>query len=179
MHEALAFTDIETTGLDHDMHDIIELATIVVNPATLEPIATLDSKIEPTNIKAASPKALELNGYTPDAWRDAMTMREALWQFNRTVKGVCIVAYNVGFERRFLRAAYDRTDIEPLMHYRWYDVMSMAQPFTAYGLTSLKLHKVCEYFGIEPEPSVHRAMAGAKKCLSVYKAIRKRIGATP
>lgn len=49
LDQKLAFIDIETTGLDRDEHEIIELAVVVtqLKDGKLEVIDELDLKIQP------------------------------------------------------------------------------------------------------------------------------------
>lgn len=41
----IAFLDIETTGLDPERHEIIEIAVQRVDPVTLHPLRTLNMKV--------------------------------------------------------------------------------------------------------------------------------------
>ena len=39
------------------------------------------------------------------------------------------------------------------------------------GLESLSLKPVCEFLGLEPEPGIQRALAGATTCKRVYETL--------
>ena len=67
----IAIVDLETTGLDEQLHEIIEVGMVVVNQKTLEIIDTLDMKVRPTHPETASAKALEVNGYNEEDWIDS------------------------------------------------------------------------------------------------------------
>ena len=62
MKKPLCFIDIETTGLNSAIHEIIEIAIIKICPR--EGTSTYTTKIQPENIQHASPEALEINGYS-------------------------------------------------------------------------------------------------------------------
>ena len=55
--EKLVFVDVETTGLDETRHEIIEIAVIRGSQ-------TYHRKVQPQHIETASPRALEINGFS-------------------------------------------------------------------------------------------------------------------
>ena len=97
--------DIETTGTNPDIHEIIEIGA--VNEVTGE---TLSLKVVPIHIHTADPRALEVNGYTPEAWKDAVTLGHALLRLKQfSINGRVLpfmLGYNVSFDRMFLEKAY-------------------------------------------------------------------------
>ena len=70
----LCFVDVETTGLDPVRHELLELAAVRVDRHTLEPLDHVSVKVRPERLADADPKALEVNGYSDDAWRDAVSL---------------------------------------------------------------------------------------------------------
>ena len=71
--KALAFCDVETTGLDPARHEIIELAVIRVEPRTLQVVDDLSLRVRPGRIADADLRALEINGYNPGDWASALS----------------------------------------------------------------------------------------------------------
>ena len=66
--------DTETTGLDLKRHQIIQLGLIQYeykDDGDLRLLEKFQYNIKPSNIKAASPEALKINGYTEEQWLDA------------------------------------------------------------------------------------------------------------
>ena len=61
--------DTETTGLDASKHEMLAFGAVVVVDGRI--VETLELKIKPARIENADKKALEVNGYTERAWRDA------------------------------------------------------------------------------------------------------------
>lgn len=170
----LAITDYETTGLDPDVHEIIEIGLVVVDQATLKMISELDLKVKPTRIETASPKALEINGYTEEDWRGACSLHEAMQQFASHVGGAMLLAHNMGFEWSFTRAAFKATGITDPMDYHRCDTLTNAlESLRHSGLEKFNLVKVAEFLGIEPEPMPHRAINGARQATDVYRKLRE------
>jgi oligoribonuclease (3'-5' exoribonuclease) len=112
----LVFLDTETTGLDPDKHDVWELTYAIEDEAPV-------TRILVHSIKAADPKALELNGYLrvfPGGARSDGPMVDL--EVREVLDGSTIVCANPTFDRMFLRA---RWGLEP-WHYRSIDIESMA-----------------------------------------------------
>lgn len=119
----LIFLDLETTGLDPDKHEIL---SIFANSALVTPYPEesrtelrindecVSRKVQPQRIENASPRALEINGYTPEAWADAVPLYEMLADLHRYVAATTpegekalMAGHNVGnFDRPFLVNAY-------------------------------------------------------------------------
>ena len=47
----LVFVDVETTGLDPDRHELIEVAAVRVHPHTLEPLDHLSVRVVPERLE--------------------------------------------------------------------------------------------------------------------------------
>ena len=164
----LAFIDLETTGLDPERHEILEIGVIGVDPRTLDECDVLEVRVRPEHIDNADPVALELIGYTPDAWADAIPLREALARIAPLLDCAILAGHNVGFDRAFLDAAWKRTRVEPpAMDHHVIDTATLAWPLVASGLIdSLSLSTVCAELGIALEPA-HRALTDARRSLAV------------
>ena len=79
------YIDTETTGLNPAKHEIIEIAIITENEdGTFERWHT---KIKPDHIENAHPKALEVNGYTPEAWEGAPNFEDVVPEITSRLKG--------------------------------------------------------------------------------------------
>jgi len=72
------YIDVETTGLDSSLHEIIDLAIIAEEAKTGKVIGEYCRKIKPMNIHSAQLKALEINGYNEDDWKDAVEPSEVI-----------------------------------------------------------------------------------------------------
>lgn len=114
---SVIYVDCETTGLDHDRHEIWELAYAVDD-------GPIKSGVVLHSLRHADPMALGMNGYwsrtrgvTPESCQEVETgLRNAF------VPGMTLVGANPRFDAAFLRA---RWGVEPF-HYRLLDVEAYA-----------------------------------------------------
>lgn len=103
-HKPLRFVDTETTGLDENVHEIIEIAIIDADGDVL-----LDTKIKPEHLDRASPKALEINGYNEEEWKDAPLFEEVAPEIFKLLSEQCIIAgQNIKFDTGFILASLKR-----------------------------------------------------------------------
>lgn len=174
LERPLAITDYETTGLDPDEHEIIEIGLVVIDQSTLETISELDIKVRPTRIETASSRSLEINGYAEEDWQGACSLYEAMQQYASHVGDAMLLAHNMGFEWSFTRAAFKTTSVADPMDYHRCDAFTNAFESLRYsGLEKFNLVKVAEFLGIEPEPMPHRAINGARQAVDVYRTLRE------
>lgn len=73
------YFDLETGGVE-DKHPTIQLAAIAVSP-TWDELEVLERKIR-FDEAACDPEALRVNGYNPLAWANAVSLREAMHDFD-------------------------------------------------------------------------------------------------
>jgi len=166
MNTTLAFVDLETTGLDPFRNEILEIGVVLYRPET-DTHTEWSVKVKPERIEDAHPKALEINGYTEKAWTKAVTIEHALKELNKKCgPNATFLAYNATFDWSFLEVASARTGIALPFQYHRLCVMSMARKLLR--LPSYTLKNVCEHLQIPPEPSVHRALNGARNAYEVY-----------
>lgn len=133
---------------------------------------TLSVKIRPEKIDEATPEALKLNGYRAEDWADAVSLQEAMSRYLEKVAGAIFCAYNVSFDLPFLRQACVKTGLQLTLDYHSIDLPSLVwDRYRTAGLDSLKLKRVAEFVGLQPEPDVHRAINGAMLNLELLKKI--------
>ena len=94
------FIDIETSGLDPDFHEILEIACIKIEPNGKK--QTYYTKIHPMNIEIANTKALEINGYNPKDWRDASYPPEVAEKLETFLSGAMLIGHNIKFDVAFI-----------------------------------------------------------------------------
>jgi DNA polymerase III epsilon subunit-like protein len=168
----LAITDIETTGLDAAVHEIIELAVLVVDQKSLKVRGQYHTRVKPVRIRTAAAKALEVVGYDPAAWRSAVDLETALAVYSQKAADGIFVSYNVFLAYSFLDAGFKTTGIEDPTDYHRLDIFSLA--WSRLGPGPANLDSICKRLGITPEPKPHHAMDGALKQLEVLKALLYR-----
>lgn len=174
LQQPLAFVDIETTGLDHEKGEIIELGVVLtrMKDGALEVIGELDLKIAPKHIETADAQALRINGYNEADWIFAVSIEEALKAFSDKTEGAVFVAHNVTFDYGFIEANLKRHDIENKMHYHKLDTLALAFGVLHNNddIGKLSLRALCEKYGIENKKA-HSAFADAYATYEVFKKL--------
>ncbi len=172
LNQTLAFVDIETTGLDRDIHEIIELAVVVakIKDDELIVLDELNLKIQPKNIQNADPQALRVNGYNEADWIFAVSLEDAMSEFAKKTQGAVFVAHNITFDYGFIEKAFKNTDIENKMHYHKLDTISIAFSINHQNddIGKLSLRALCEKYGIENKKA-HSAFADTYALYEVFK----------
>ncbi len=107
----IAITDLETTGTDPQINEIIEIGLVLIDQTTLKILDTLDVKVKPEHIEAATEFALKLNGYNEAGWRDAISLREGVAQYIAKTKDAIFCASPVTFDWAFMAAAFRKTNL--------------------------------------------------------------------
>lgn len=173
LQRPLAITDVETTGLDPQKHEIVEIGLIVVNQNTLQILDEFEAKVKPVHIELANPQALEVNGYSEADWRDAKDLKSAMDVYAQKTKDAIFLAHNVTFDWSFIFEAFKKSGVINSMDYHRIDLLTLAWSKVPKlsNLTRLNLNDLCEYFGIPKEPEPHRAINGVRNELAVLKKL--------
>jgi DNA polymerase-3 subunit epsilon len=164
----IVWLDIETTGLDANDHDIIEFAALRDDTEK-----SLHFHIWPERMENATPEALEMTGYSLDAWEKhgAIPMAEALPQITAFLEDAILAGQNVSFDENFLKTTAKRYEFSHRMGYHKLDIVTLAiihlRPL---GLPSVSLHHVCNVLGISNEGE-HSAMADVQRARAVYRTL--------
>lgn len=170
----IAITDLETTGLDERHHEIIEIGLILAHQQNLEILQVFETKVRPEHIETASPRALEINGYDPELWKEAPWLLWAMAQYAIKTQNAMFAAHNVTHDWAFIREGFRKTGVNNLMDYHRIDLFSIAwEKLTrSTDLKEFKLKQLCRHFGIPEEPEPHRAINGARCAYEVFKRLR-------
>lgn len=184
LERPLAFTDVETTGLDpirfyvdlyrrplfvEPWHEIVEIGLILVDQDTLTIQQIMDFKVKPEHPEMVSPEALQVNGYNEAEWRDAPDLASVMRLYGQLTEGAMIANQNVTFDCNFIDAAFKMTGVECKMDYHKIDIFSMAWgKLRNCGLQYFNLDGIAEFFGMPKEPLPHRAINGAMRAFEVY-----------
>jgi DNA polymerase-3 subunit epsilon len=163
----ISWIDTETTGLEAGRHEIIDIA-IIRTTLSLKEVWRWSTKVTPERIQDASPKALEVNGYTPEAWADAKPQRWMAETITRALDGTMPGGHNVSFDLDFIHALWASFGIKaPWIDHRKLDTVGMAAPLLFTGqVPDLKLTTLTASLGIE-HGNAHSAMSDAEASLNV------------
>jgi DNA polymerase-3 subunit epsilon len=168
----LAITDIETTGLDASVHEIIELAVLIIDQKSFKVRDQYHVRVRPTHIKTAAKRALEVAGYNPVAWKNAIDLETAMTAYTHKTADAIFTSYNMFLAYSFLDAGFKAAGVEDATDYHRLDIFSLA--WSRLGPGPANLDSICKRLGIVPEPMPRRAMDGALKQFEVLRALLYR-----
>jgi DNA polymerase III alpha subunit (gram-positive type) len=170
LERPLAFTDVETTGLDSGTHEIVEIGMILVEQKSLRIIDTFEVKVHPLHIETASEFALKLNGYNPEEWRFALSLEYAMELYADKTKSAIFCAHNVTFDWAFIDAGFKKSGVNNLMDYHRIDLFTAAfRELRNSGLQKFNQNEVAKFLGIPEEPLPHRAINGVWTAYHIYR----------
>lgn len=176
LEQTLAFVDIETTAIDKDAGEIIELGVVIakIKDGALVVVDQLDLKIQPKHIETAEPVALRINGYNDADWLFAVSLEEAMKVFVEKTRGAIFLAHNITFDYPFIEKALKETNLDHDLHFHKIDTLSLAFGILHINndMGKLSLRMLCEKFGIENKKA-HSAFADAYALYEVFKKLMK------
>ena len=179
--------DVETSGLDPAVHEVIQFAAVAVD-AAWQPVGELELKIK-FDPEKADPTALELNSYEEGAWKEAISQAEAVARIGNflkrhaswtktskagkpyTVARLC--AHNARFDCDFLAAMFKRAggSFCPAAIYEPLDTLALARWVTLCAAGSPpydhKLGTLLEHFGIALGGDSHDALGDVKSTVNL------------
>jgi len=183
----LAFTDIETTGVEPvkykklwywpsqkhpiEWHEIIEIGLVLVDQKNHEIISKLDVKIKPARPERMTESALKVTGYDIASWQDAVSLAQAMTRYGEMTKGAIFCAHNVTFDWSFIDLAFQKTGVKNLMDYHRVDMFTMAWDKLNNKLERFSQKTINEFLGVPPEPMPHRAINGAMAAYQNYQKL--------
>jgi DNA polymerase III alpha subunit (gram-positive type) len=170
----LCFFDTETTGLNHDHHEMISYAVILHDQD--EEIYRHHQKITPLRIHNADPVALQVNKYTPRKWKDSIHPSNAaigLRRFFLDNSDMIIVGHNPMFDVRFSEALIREYDPDFKIKNHCIDTKCLALA-TLYplGLLSCKLDAIREFLDW-PTSGAHDALVDAEHVRDLFFLCRR------
>jgi DNA polymerase-3 subunit epsilon len=174
----LAFLDTETTGLNPQEQEVIEIAVIKEWPdGRLE---EWETKIKPQRIETAHPRALAINGYAdhPQDWEDAPTFDEVAAVIVAKLDGCVIVGHNPKFDLGFLQAGLDRVGSHGRLPYHAIDTVTLVyEHLVPKGCPSLSLDVVRKFLGWSHD-GAHTALVDTRDCRRLYHELTSAARAT-
>lgn len=172
----LAILDLETTGLDPQRDEIIEIGLVICDSKDFTIYDQWDIKIKPERPEDGHPEAYKVNGYCEEDWKDGVTLHQALVLLSERTEKATMLSYNVSFDYGFLQAAYKKTGLRDPMNYHRLDLLTLAWSKIPHDkMQSWALKTVCSYLRIQPEPKIHRGANGAMKAYEVYRRLTETI----
>jgi DNA polymerase III alpha subunit (gram-positive type) len=180
---ALALIDVETTGLDADVHEMIDIGAVYVDVDGRE-LGRFFIRIKPAHPERAQAGAKAVNGYSEKRWRalGAVSSSEAIRAFEEfhhqtaADRTMIFTAFNVGFDQAFVSRWLSREG-RSFRDWYFYQVLDLPSMAWAQGLRELSGSEIAQALGIPAEtrdPLRHTGETGADFNLSVYRELMKR-----
>lgn len=166
----LIFIDLEMTGSNPTIHEIIEVGWLVVEPRTFKILSEFEAKVKPTHIETADPEGLLVAGYSPEKWGDAKDLKDVLQKLATVAPNGMLVGVAVYHDWEFLERGFEKFGIMPSFNYRLLPIDAMA-----YGLLynkpkvkSISLRSgLGKYFKLK-FPEDHGALVDARLSYEVF-----------
>lgn len=172
LRDFVAF-DLETTGLERDADEIIEIGAVRVRGGAIEARMSCLIKAD----KALTPLVESLTGIGKDMMAGAREPREGLEEFLAFCAGLPLVAHNSDFDSAFLEHALSKLGLPKLAN-PVFDSLLLARVAWP-TLDSHRLENLVESLGIPPQKA-HRALPDAEQAALLWlKAEEKLAGYAP
>lgn len=159
--------DIETTGLDPEWDNIIEISAIKVKNNQITDI--FSTLINP-EVKI-SEFISELTGITDEMIKDAPLIDDALEDYINFIGDDIILGWNVNFDINFLYDYLSKLKNKILSN-NFVDGLRIARLHLK-ELKSHKLSTICEYYNLNKDIA-HRSLSDCYSVLNVYQKNEKR-----
>lgn len=192
----LAYVDIETTGLDPQVHEVWEIALVVDNNDPEDGSITTYRWTFKPDLHTADPAALRINRFYDRSeerpvesgfarfWHDenemdTPTVRNALWHLAELTAGAHLVGANVAFDALRIEDLFRANNLAPAWHYHLVDVEVLMLGYLAGRERWPALRKsikpsgwkstdLAEQVGIPPRVDAHSALSDALWARDIY-----------
>lgn len=159
-HPDIAFLDLETTGLDPDIDQIIEIGVIKV----------LDGKVKEfhrliQNDIHVPDVVRRLTGITDEMLRKGMPLEICCQDLNIFIQDTILAGYNLSFDIKFLNKAFEKCSLEPI-HNKTLELMKEAKKRNSFQ-DNFKFETTLKEYGIN-QKVLHRALEDAKLMHLLY-----------
>lgn len=168
-----AVIDIETTGLDPNRDEIIEIAALVVTKSYV-PVMEFSTLVRPQ--RPVPPEITRLTGIEQRHLDDhGKPLAEALRRFSDFVGDIPLFAHHAEFDQVFLARAAQLSGLT--LANPMHDTIYLARAAWP-GLDSYRLSKLVETLRVASLPT-HRALDDAKAALAVLLEAKKMLSGSP
>ncbi len=157
---ALVFLDIETTGLDIEKDQIIEIGAVKVsNGEEFEFHRLIETDISIPEV------VHKLTGISNEMLKDKTKLEEGIQDFFTFIQGATLVGYNISFDIKFINRELQKHSLEPI-HNQTIDLMLAAKRKNSFQ-TNYKFETTLKEYGIN-EIVCHRALKDARLMHVLY-----------
>jgi len=168
--------DTETTGLNNSIHEVIEIAAIsyeIQEDGEKKIINSINQKLKPAKFHTADAKALEVNGYTEEAWKDATDFL-SIWRPLGEIldKSDILLGQNLIFDLRFIQSECKQRNLEEYDFPPYIDTKAMADQLKrAEWISSTRMDRLVEHYQIKIEGRAHTAYHDCERTFLVFEKL--------
>lgn len=172
----LTVFDTETSGLNPDKHEILEIALltfIIDNDGEEHILKQYEQKLKPKNIHLANSRALQINGYSEEAWKDSIEFEAAYGDINDIFeKSDILLGQNLIFDIRFLDEMCKRSSLSYPDYPAYIDTKEMADKLVrAEWIKKSGMDYLVEHYGVVTKGRAHTALADCWRTYEVWKKL--------
>jgi len=177
----LTVFDTETSGLNPDKHEILEVALLTFvfdRDGNSYVLKEYESKVKPERIDLANPKALEINGYSDAEWEDAPSLSEVIEKMRPTIEESDVfLGQNLIFDMRFVDENCKRFNIECPEFPAYIDTKELADKLVrAEWLKRSGMDYLVEHYNVNVNGRAHTALVDCWRTFKVWEKLLKDCG---
>tara|TARA_X000000950_G_scaffold251949_1_gene313653 strand:- start:190 stop:780 length:591 start_codon:yes stop_codon:yes gene_type:complete len=176
----LTVLDTETTGLDSDIHEIIQIATIsyvVSGDGDRYVTKKFEEKINPERLHTASERALQVNGFTVEEWKGSPNAIDVMPNVKEIIeKSDILVGQNLIFDLNFINEVCHRNSMEPPSFPPYIDTKSIADKLVrANWLQRSGMDYLVEHYDVKVEGRAHTALVDCERTMLVFDELMRDV----
>ena len=157
----LVFLDIETTGLNIDNDQIIEIGAVKVSGEK----ETIFHRLIYTDFQIPD-LVCSMTGITNETLRNGTVLDNSIMDLSGFLQGAVLIGYNLSFDLKFLNRDFEKFFFEPI-HNKTIDLMNEAKKRNSFQ-DNYRFETTLKEYGINQKVP-HRALEDAKLMYQLYK----------
>jgi DNA polymerase III alpha subunit (gram-positive type) len=175
----ITWIDTETTGLNHDIHDIIQYGAyrVELNPKThgMQFLDKYEFKIKSNRMDLAEPEALKVNHYSESAWAGAIDQKEAAHLIRGLINSSNMLAgHNLYYDLCFIKKLFDKTRTK-----FWFPPYLDTKHMATQVSENSSLDFMCKQYNIQYKGLAHTALADCERSYKLYLELEKAANVYP
>lgn len=177
----LLVVDLEATGLDWDLHEILQIGAVILDRKTLKEKKHFEIKIKPLKWSRRDPEALKRCALTYEDVKFGTTLKTALTEFVRFAGKNTILCQYGDFDSRWLRGKFKKLNIPYPFDYHTLDIWSVACAYFAKHnklthkqiFTGFNMETTLKHFSIPLSATRHDALGDARYEAEILRKLLK------
>ncbi len=174
--------DIESTGLDYQRNELIELAGVLLDKKTLKEKKHFRSFIKPQHWRNRDPEAMAINKITWEELAKAPSLKTVINTFQKKFGDKVILApYGTIMDTAMLRVAYKKIGKKYPYDYHVFDVWPLCYTYMAKKkllvnkkrFSGFSLNDIANHFKIKIPANRHTALADCRLEAEVLRKLVK------